>query len=99
MVTKADQMYKVTVSIQVEYKYYNNGSFVSVQSAPWETQVIDVCASSPEDAREQAKIQCDRMCRGEQRMGTKYIDGQQCDQFKVRSVYDAKAEAKPGQFC
>lgn len=99
MIAKADQMYKVTVTIQVEYKYYSNGSFVSSSSGAWESQVIDVCASSPEDAREQAKIQCDRMCKGEQYMGKKTIGDKQCDQYKIRSVYDAKAETKPGQFC
>ena len=99
LVAKADQMYKVTVTIQVEYRYYVNGSYESTASGQWESQVIEVCASSPEDAREQAKVQCDRMCRGEQYMGKKTIGGKECDQYKVRSVYDAKAEAKPNQFC
>ena len=94
-----DQIYTVTVTIQVEYKYYDNGSYVSSASGAWESQVIEVCASSPEDAREQAKVQCDRMCRGEQYMGKKLIGDKQCDQYKVRSVYDAKAVAKPNQFC
>ena len=99
LIAKADQMYTVTVTIQVEYRYYSNGSLVSEESGTWESQVIDVCASSPEDAREQAKIQCDRMCRGEQHMGKKTIGDKQCDKYKVRRVYDASAKAKPGQFC
>lgn len=92
-------LYKVTVTISVTYKYYDGFDLVSTQNGGTELQIIEVCAESPQDAREKAMNQCDRMCAGEQDMGKATVGGKECKKRKVRSVYDAAASLQVGKKC
>lgn len=94
----ADFKYTVAVSIQVEYEYYDGFNLVSTQNGGWENQTITVCASSPQEAREKAIDECDRMCRGKQRMGTTYLGGKEVEKYKIRKVYEASVKYE-GPMC
>lgn len=100
-VSKAQQsyIYKVTVTIKVTYEYYDGPELISTQTGNNETQIIDVCASSPQEAREEAMEQCDRMCRGSQHMGKATMGGKECTKYKVRKVYDASPSMQIGKTC
>lgn len=94
----ADYAYIVKVSITVNYEFYDGFNLVSEQSGPMEFQTIEVCASSPQEARDKAIEQCDRMCRGKQKMGTTYVNGKEVDKYKLRTVYDAQVTST-GPLC
>ena len=97
---QTNKLYTVTVTVTVTYKYYEeNGTYVSSQNGGTETQTIQVCASSPQDAREKAIAQCEGMCRGQQDMGKATMGGKTCNKYKERSVYDASVPKIVTQEC
>lgn len=97
---KTNKLYSVTVTVTVTYEYYDeNGDYVTSQSGGNETQKIEVCASSPQEAREKAISQCEGMCRGRQNMGKATMGGKKCDKYKIRTVYDASVPQIVTQEC
>lgn len=88
----ANYIYNVTVTISVDYYLYDpmDGEVCPSEGVN-ETQIIPVCASSPEDARTQAKKQCSIMCEGAQEFGTGEWNGKKLPRYKRRTVYDAEA--------
>ena len=91
-VKAANYIYNVTVTISVDYYLYDRmEGEVAHSTGANETQIIPVCASSPEDARTQAKKQCSIMCEGAQEFGTGEWKGKTLPRYKRRTVYDAVA--------
>ena len=93
LIAKADKIYNVIVTIRVTYEYMDGASTVGEQSGSNETQVIEVCASSPHEAREKAIYQCQSMCQSSQDMGTATYGGKKCRKYKKREVYNAEPKA------
>ncbi|MBO7623894.1 MAG: hypothetical protein J6S82_01140 [Bacteroidales bacterium] len=81
--------YDVVVTVRVTYEFKDGNTTVSTQTGVSETQNIEVCASSPEDARQKAIKQCEGMCRSAQYMGTTIMNNKKVDKYKHREVYDA----------
>ncbi|MBR3799935.1 MAG: hypothetical protein IKK36_13615 [Bacteroidales bacterium] len=89
----AQKYYKVTVQVQKTYEYYTDADYIykdhtSKQSG--QSQIIYVCASSPEEAKREAKDECSTLCsRGWGRSLGKQ-NGYYVKEY--REVYDASAE-------
>ena len=94
--TYADKLYYTVVTVKVEYYYHKHYEEVGNYSGTTEFQRIEVCASSPDDAREKAKDQCERMCSGDQRVGNGNWNGESLPKYKRRSVYDVDVSAVGG---
>lgn len=92
-----DKLYYTVVTVNVEYYYHKRGhGEVGHYSGLNEYQAIEVCASSPDDAREKAKDQCSSMCHGDQKMGNGIWDGESLPKYKRRRVYEVKINSVGG---
>lgn len=89
MYASAADLYYMNVTVKVEYYYHKQiEGEKGNHSGMDEKQFIEVCASSPDEARVKAKEQCSKMCQGDQKMGTGNFNGETLPKYKRRSVYD-----------
>lgn len=91
MYASAADLYYMSITVKVEYYYHKQfeGEYGNY-SGMNEYQTIEVCASSPDEARVKAKDQCTQMCQGDQEMGTGNFNGETLPKYKRRSVYDVE---------
>ena len=93
----AQNYYQVTVSVQITYEYYTDEYYSDLDhtaTAAGVPQIFTVCASTPEEAKNEAKDECSTVCRrnngrklGKQLIGSKYYYVKE-----YREVYDASTK-------
>ena len=94
----AQTKYQVTVSVQITTVYFNDSDYYdeafSSKSAGT-SQVINVCADTPEEAKNEAKSECSTMCRRDsgRKLGRVTVNGKTYYAKEYREVYDASAKA------
>lgn len=54
--------YKVTIQVQINYKYWEDGSCVGEDNEPGTPQTIYVMAETPYEAEKKALNECSSMC-------------------------------------
>jgi hypothetical protein len=93
----AQTKYKVTVTVQITTVYYNDSDYYdeafSANSAGT-PQVIEVCADTPEEAKNEAKSECSTMCsrNSGRKLGRVTVNGKTYYAMEYREVYDASAQ-------
>lgn len=92
---QAQTIYNVTVSVQIITHYYNDENhydeaFQSTSSG--QSQPFQVCAETPDEAKEQAKYECSTACaRSGRNLGRQNVRGKYYYVTEERRVYDASA--------
>lgn len=91
----AQWIYKVSVSVQVIRHYYNDSNHYDQAfetTSQGQSQPFDICAETPDQAKEQAKYECSSACsRSGRDLGRQSVNGQYYYVTEERRVYDATA--------
>jgi len=96
-IESGNTLYLVTVSITVTHIYYDiDSGNEAFRNSSTDAKSMQVCASSPEQAKSEAKSECSSICsRSSGRsLGKKYVNGKYYNVYEYREVYDASAKVQ-----